>query len=78
MLGEEDFKMMKKNTLFINAARGGLIDNNALVKHLENGHIGGAALDVFEIEPIPKSHPILKCEQVIFTQIGRASCRERV
>ncbi|MBK16148.1 MAG: 3-phosphoglycerate dehydrogenase [Chloroflexi bacterium] len=67
MLGEKEFKMMKKNTLFINAARGGLIDNNALVKYLQNGHIGGAALDVFEIEPIPKSHPILKCEQVILT-----------
>jgi len=67
MLGEKEFNMMKKNVLFINAARGGLIDNNALVKYLENGHIGGAALDVFEIEPIPKSHPILKCEQVIFT-----------
>ena len=67
MLGEKEFKMMKENILFINAARGGLIDSNALVKYLENGHIGGAALDVFEIEPIPKSHPILKCEQVILT-----------
>ncbi|MQG18865.1 MAG: glycerate dehydrogenase [SAR202 cluster bacterium] len=67
ILGEKEFKIMKKNVLVINAARGGLIDSNALIKYLENGHIGGAALDVFEIEPIPKSHPILNCDQIILT-----------
>ena len=51
MFGEEQFAKMKPRSLFINAARGFLVDNDALRTHIESGHIAGAALDVFPIEP---------------------------
>jgi D-3-phosphoglycerate dehydrogenase len=58
---------MKKGAKLINTARGGIIDEMALVKAIEEGIIGGAAIDVFEQEPPPPDHPLLKLEQVIVT-----------
>ena len=51
-INEKRLNMMKKNTLIINTARGHLIDENALVKALKNKQIGGAALDVYQQEPL--------------------------
>ena len=51
MIGKDELRKMKNHALLINTARGGLIDENALAKALENHEIGGAALDVFEKEP---------------------------
>jgi len=56
---------MKPGTVLINAARGGLIDENALVEALTSGHIAGAALDVFEQEPY--QGPLLNCNNVVMT-----------
>lgn len=50
-LGAEEFKLMKKSAILVNAARGEIIDENALVEALKNGRIAGAGLDVFENEP---------------------------
>jgi D-3-phosphoglycerate dehydrogenase / 2-oxoglutarate reductase len=51
MISEEQFSRMKKGSLFINASRGTVVDYTALARHLENGHLAGAAADVFPEEP---------------------------
>jgi D-3-phosphoglycerate dehydrogenase len=61
------FAKMKKGVLLVNAARGGLIDEAALLVAIENATVRGAALDVFETEPVPPDHPLLKRDEVIAT-----------
>jgi len=53
VLGDKEFSMMKKSAVIINTARGGIIDERALLQHLNSGQIGFAGLDVFENEPTP-------------------------
>lgn len=65
LLGEEAFKKMKKKPYIINTARGGHIVHNDLIKALESGLIRGAALDVFEDEPLPAGDKLLEREDVI-------------
>jgi len=67
MIGKREFDLMKRGALFVNVARGGLVDMAALVAALNSGHLDGAALDVYDVEPLPADHPILSCEQVILT-----------
>lgn len=67
MIGKEEFKKMKKTSFFINTARAGLIDEEALIWALQNDEIGGAGLDVFSTEPIAKDNPLLKLENVTLT-----------
>lgn len=54
IVGKEELALLKKSALFVNTSRGPLVDEDALLKVLEKGSIRGAALDVFEIEPLPK------------------------
>ena len=67
MIGEREFGLMKPGALFVNGGRGALADTGALVSALNSGHLMGAALDVYEAEPLPPGHPILACEQVVLT-----------
>lgn len=67
LIGEEELKTMKKGAKIINTARGGIVDELALAKAIEEGIIKGAAIDVFEQEPPPPEHPLFKLEQVIVT-----------
>ena len=67
LIGEREFGLMKPGTLLINVARGGVIDTAALIHALNSGHLGGAAIDVYDQEPLPADHPLLACEQVILT-----------
>ena len=67
LIGKPQFDLMKPDTLLVNVARGPIVDTNALVDALNSGHLGGAAIDVFDQEPIPADHPLLDCEQVVLT-----------
>ncbi len=75
MIGEEEFKLMKKGVRIINCARGGIVDEAALAKAAESGIVAGAALDVFETEP-PKDSPLLKFDNCIVTPHLGASTEE--
>ena len=67
MIGTEELSLMKKDAFIINAARGPLIDENALYNALSNGDIGGAGLDVM-VDNVPsKDHPLLTLENIIIT-----------
>ncbi len=57
--GEKQFSLMKQNSLFLNLSRGFVIDEEALVRHLKNGHLAGAALDVFKHEPKSKDEKFI-------------------
>ena len=76
LLSRERLFAMKRGARLINAARGGLVDEKALVEALESGHLRGAALDVFEKEPPPADHPLLSRDDVILTPHLGASSEE--
>lgn len=59
--------LMKPTAYFVNTARGGLVDEKALIEILLKGKIAGAALDVFVEEPLPANHPFVKMKQVVLS-----------
>lgn len=63
----DTFKAMKKTAYFINVARGAILNQNDLITALTDGYIKGAALDVFEVEPLPADSPLWSMEHVILT-----------
>ena len=67
LLGAAAFAKCKPGVLVVNAARGGIIDEKALLAALESGQVGGAGLDVFEQEPPSKDHPLVNHPKVICT-----------
>ncbi len=67
MIDRELLNSMKKDAMFINTARAALVDNEALIELLREGKIAGAAVDVFETEPVPTDHPLLHLENVVLT-----------
>ncbi|AWR94257.1 2-hydroxyacid dehydrogenase [Acidianus brierleyi] len=78
IVNEEKLKLMKKSSFLINASRGPVIDENALIKALKEGWIRGAALDVFEHEPLPKDSPLISMNNVVLTpHLGSATIETR-
>ena len=67
LIGTKEISKMKNGSLLINGGRGGLINTKALIEALNSKKLGGAGLDVFDQEPINKDHPLLMCENVVFT-----------
>jgi phosphoglycerate dehydrogenase-like enzyme len=65
LLGARELSLMKPTAYLVNTARGPIVDENALVAALSEKRIGGAALDVFDIEPMPVDHPFLALENVV-------------
>ena len=67
MLGEEELKRMKDGAIIINTARGGLVDDDALVRAVHAGRLAGAGLDGVEREPLPAGDPLLTEPNIIVT-----------
>lgn len=76
LINDDVVPRLKKGVLLVNAARGGIYDEGALLRGLESGHIGAVALDVFEKEPPPKDDKLVQHERVIVTPHLGASTRE--
>lgn len=78
LFGDRQFQLMKPEAILINAARGAIVDEDALYRALINSEIAGAALDVTEPEPIKSDSPLLKLDNVVIApHIGSASYRTR-
>lgn len=78
MFGKAQFEKMKKSAIFINAGRGPVVDEQALIAALKNGEIHAAGLDVFEQEPLPVSSELLKMPNVVaLPHIGSATHETR-
>jgi phosphoglycerate dehydrogenase-like enzyme len=73
LIGEAELRLMKSSAVLINVGRGPVVDEGALVRALEEGWIRGAALDVFDQEPLPAGHPFYRFENVLLS----AHCADR-
>ena len=67
LMNAETLAMMKPTAYLVNAARGGLVDEDALLAAVQNGQIAGAALDVLAVEPVAADHPFLQEERILLT-----------
>ncbi|MFA4992506.1 MAG: phosphoglycerate dehydrogenase [Candidatus Omnitrophota bacterium] len=76
MISDKEFALMRKGVRIINCARGGIIDEVALVKALKEQKVAGAAMDVFESEPLSAENELLKLDNVIITPHLGASTEE--
>ena len=73
LIGEQELSLMKETAYLINTARGPVIDEPALVKALRKGRIAGAALDVFEVEPLPADSPLRQMDNVLLAPHNASS-----
>ena len=78
MIAAEQFKAMKPTAFFLNAARGDVVNEPALIAVLKNGEIAGAGLDVLVEEPFPADHPFMTMPNVVLTPHMAAQSQETV
>jgi D-3-phosphoglycerate dehydrogenase len=76
MIGAREIGRLGRGAIVVNLARGGIIDDAALLDGLQRGHLGGAALDVYVTEPLPANHPLRSAPNVILTPHIGASTAE--
>jgi phosphoglycerate dehydrogenase-like enzyme len=76
MIGADELAALPAGAFVVNIARGAIIDEGALIEALSNGHLGGAALDVFETEPLPQESPLWAMPNVLVSP-HRASVVDR-
>jgi len=62
LIGSRELALMKPTAILINASRGGIVDDEALIDALKSNRLKGAALDAFDPEPIPSNHPFLSLD----------------
>jgi phosphoglycerate dehydrogenase-like enzyme len=67
LIGAADLAQMKPTAYLINTSRGPIVDESALVAALRSGTIAGAGLDVYDVEPLPLSHPLRRLPNVVLT-----------
>jgi phosphoglycerate dehydrogenase-like enzyme len=67
LFGAEELARMQPTSYLVNTSRGPIVDERALVDALRRGTIAGAALDVFDVEPLPADHPLLDLPNVVVT-----------
>jgi D-3-phosphoglycerate dehydrogenase len=78
MLNAEVLSRCKRGVFIVNVARGPLIDERALIDALQNGHVQAAALDVFEVEPLPAGSPLRGMPQCVFGSHNGSNTRDAV
>ena len=78
LLDDAGLARLKPGALVVNAARGGVLDEDALVRGLERGHVGGAALDVFRVEPLPAGSPLRTAPRVLLSPHAAGSTVQAV
>ncbi len=66
-IGARELALMKPGALLVNTSRGPLVDEPALLDALRSGHLGGAGLDVFDVEPLPDDHPLRTAPRTVLT-----------
>ena len=76
LMGDAEFALMKSTAVIINTARGSIINEAALIQALQNKQIAGAALDVFEEEPLPNNSPLLQMDNVMLASHNANSSPE--
>jgi D-3-phosphoglycerate dehydrogenase len=76
LIGRRELAVMRAGSIVANLARGGIVDDQALMAALESGHLRGAALDVYQSEPLAKDHPIRHASNVVLTPHIGASTAE--
>ena len=67
LIGRPELALLRPHAMLVNTARGGIVDEAALVEALEQGRLAGAALDVFRAEPLPPGHPLIRLPNVVLT-----------
>lgn len=78
LVNSTSIDQMKDGVMFINTARGGLVDEQALIQGLQSGRVAAAALDVFEQEPLPSGHPFTTMENVVLGSHNASNTHEAV
>lgn len=76
LLSSETIRLMKPGSYIINAARGGIVNEEAVVNAIESGHLAGAAFDVYATEPPQKDSPLLRCDKVLLSPHSAALTAE--
>jgi D-3-phosphoglycerate dehydrogenase len=67
VLGEHELSLLPKGAIVVNASRGGLIDEAALLAAVKSGHLHGSGLDTFEVEPLPSDSPLVSEPRIVLT-----------
>ena len=79
LISSRELNLMKTSAVLVNAARGGVVDHEALLDHLISGKLHAAAIDVTEPEPLPRNHALLKLDNLIIApHLGSATRQTRV
>ncbi len=76
IINAERLALMKPTAVLVNTARGGLLEEKALVEAVESGKLAGAALDVFDVEPLPADSPLRSSDRIVLTPHLAASTKE--